>query len=140
MPHDTPETHPERKEIARFLLGRGSGQLAEAVAERTPLLESQAYARAGAGAARPPISFPDGLAPTPLVPPAGRGSDDPLPKADVVVITWTVDELAGLARVLTPGVDPAKLAALRPHFEPSTSRNCARTRPPRTARAWAATS
>ena len=30
--------------------------------------------------------------------------NDPLPKADVVVVTWTVDELAGLAKVITPKV------------------------------------
>ena len=44
--------------------------------------------------------------PAPIDPAPSK--DDPLPHADVVVITWTVDELAGLARVLTPGVSPAR--------------------------------
>jgi nucleoside phosphorylase len=33
---------------------------------------------------------------------------DPLPKADVLVVTWTRDEMRALADVLTPGVDPSK--------------------------------
>jgi nucleoside phosphorylase len=33
---------------------------------------------------------------------------DPLPPADVVVITWTRDEMQALADVLTPGVNPSK--------------------------------
>jgi nucleoside phosphorylase len=36
--------------------------------------------------------------------PAGDGSG-PLPKADVLVVTWTVDEGHALSRVLTPGKD-----------------------------------
>ncbi|HKY16461.1 MAG TPA: hypothetical protein VJM33_16160 [Microthrixaceae bacterium] len=34
--------------------------------------------------------------------------DDPLPKADVLVVTWTRDEMRALADVLTPGVDASK--------------------------------
>src|SRR6478736_1659320 len=33
---------------------------------------------------------------------------DPLPPADVVVVTWTRDEMQALADVLTPGVNPSK--------------------------------
>ena len=33
---------------------------------------------------------------------------DPLPRADVLVVTWTRDEVQALADVLTPGVDPSK--------------------------------
>ena len=36
------------------------------------------------------------------------GADSDLPAADVVVITWTVDELVGLARVLTPEISPTR--------------------------------
>ena len=32
-------------------------------------------------------------------------SDSPLPRADVLVVTWTVDEGHALSRVLTPGKD-----------------------------------
>ena len=36
---------------------------------------------------------------------AGRNSNSPLPRADVLVVTWTVDEGHALSRVLTPGKD-----------------------------------
>jgi hypothetical protein len=54
------------------------------------------------------IPFPDGLAPLPqpIDPPPDPSA--PLPKADVVVITWTVDENDALADVLTPGQSRAK--------------------------------
>ncbi|HEY8008215.1 MAG TPA: hypothetical protein VIE66_15775 [Methylocella sp.] len=47
--------------------------------------------------------------PKKLVPKTGpklrRRSNDPLPRADVLVVTWTVDEGHALSRVLTPGKD-----------------------------------
>jgi nucleoside phosphorylase len=50
------------------------------------------------------IHWPRGLAPkTGKKPSGGRGS--PLPRADVLVVTWTVDEGHALSRVLTPGKD-----------------------------------
>jgi nucleoside phosphorylase len=49
------------------------------------------------------IPWPKGLAPkTGPKPNIGAG---PLPKADVLVVTWTVDEGHALSRVLTPGED-----------------------------------
>jgi len=50
------------------------------------------------------ISWPDGLAPQTGKKPQGDGSG-PLPTADVLVVTWTVDEGHALSRVLTPGKD-----------------------------------
>lgn len=50
------------------------------------------------------IPWPDGLAPKTGPKPTGTGSG-PLPKADVLVVTWTVDEGHALSRVLTPGKD-----------------------------------
>ena len=50
------------------------------------------------------IPWPKGLAPKTGTKPAGNGSG-PLPKADVLVVTWTVDEGHALSRVLTPGKD-----------------------------------
>ena len=44
------------------------------------------------------------------------GPDDALPAADVVVVTWTVDELAGLARVLTPNVSADRWHRYARHF------------------------
>jgi hypothetical protein len=50
------------------------------------------------------IPWPKGLAPQTGPKPKGTGSG-PLPKADVLVVTWTVDEGHALSRVLTPGKD-----------------------------------
>jgi hypothetical protein len=50
------------------------------------------------------IPWPTGLAPETGSKPAGGGRS-PLPNADVLVVTWTVDEGHALSRVLTPGKD-----------------------------------
>src|SRR5262249_43005480 len=50
------------------------------------------------------IPWPSGLAPKTGPKPAGTGSG-PLPQADVLVVTWTVDEGHATSRVLTPGKD-----------------------------------
>lgn len=50
------------------------------------------------------IPWPKGLAPKTGSKPSGDGSG-PLPRADVLVVTWTVDEGHALSRVLTPGKD-----------------------------------
>jgi Phosphorylase superfamily len=50
------------------------------------------------------IPWPAGLAPKTAAA-AGGVPGGPLPKADVLVVTWTVDEGHALSRVLTPGKD-----------------------------------
>jgi hypothetical protein len=50
------------------------------------------------------IPWPKGLAPKTGPKPRGTGNN-PLPRADVLVVTWTVDEGHALSRVLTPGKD-----------------------------------
>jgi nucleoside phosphorylase len=50
------------------------------------------------------IPWPKGLAPQTGGKPKGSSSS-PLPRADVLVVTWTVDEGHALSRVLTPGKD-----------------------------------
>jgi hypothetical protein len=50
------------------------------------------------------VKWPKGLSPTPATK-LNRTSADPLPSADVLVVTWTVDEGHALSRVLTPGKD-----------------------------------
>ena len=50
------------------------------------------------------IPWPKGLEPKTGAKPSGR-SNSPLPQADVLVVTWTVDEGHALSRVLTPGKD-----------------------------------
>ncbi len=50
------------------------------------------------------VPWPKGLAPKTGPAPTGA-HDGPLPRADVLVVTWTVDEGHALSRVLTPGKD-----------------------------------
>jgi len=50
------------------------------------------------------IPWPKRLAPAPARTLAARAGS-PLPRADVLVVTWTVDEGHALSRVLTPGKD-----------------------------------
>jgi len=50
------------------------------------------------------VPWPKKLAPKTGPKPAGDGSG-PLPRADVLLVTWTVDEGHALSRVLTPGKD-----------------------------------
>jgi hypothetical protein len=50
------------------------------------------------------VPWPKGFAPKTSSSPGGR-SGGPLPRADVLVVTWTVDEGHALSRVLTPGKD-----------------------------------
>jgi nucleoside phosphorylase len=50
------------------------------------------------------VPWPNGLVPKTGAKPRGTSSS-PLPRADVLVVTWTVDEGHALSRVLTPGKD-----------------------------------
>ncbi|TPQ33528.1 hypothetical protein C2U70_19035 [Bradyrhizobium guangdongense] len=50
------------------------------------------------------IPWPKGLAPQTGPKPKGT-SNSPLPRGDVLLVTWTVDEGHALSRVLTPGKD-----------------------------------
>jgi hypothetical protein len=50
------------------------------------------------------IPWPSGLAPVTGGKPSGSGAG-PLPRADALVVTWTMDEGHALSRVLTPGKD-----------------------------------
>jgi nucleoside phosphorylase len=113
---DPGPAHPDRKEIARYLLSRGLDEL-EQEPEPAPAggLRARALAPAPAmrslaavAAAKPTIVFPDGLAPLPRPLDPAPASSRALPKAEVVVITWTVDELAALAHVLTPAISPTR--------------------------------
>jgi hypothetical protein len=54
-----------------------------------------------------PIPWPKGLVPTTGPKPSGSGSG-PLPRADVLVVAWTVDEGHATSLVLTPGKDSSK--------------------------------
>ena len=52
------------------------------------------------------LNWPQGLAPTPTELAVEPDESDPLPKADVLVVTWTIAEMLALADVLTPRVNP----------------------------------
>ena len=52
------------------------------------------------------LSFPAGLAPSPYELDPEPATSDPMPRADVLVVTWTIAEMLALADVLTPGVNP----------------------------------
>jgi nucleoside phosphorylase len=66
-------------------------------------IDAEQFAVPAAVPALSPIPWPTGQAPAtmPLAP--IPGPDDPLPTADVLVVTWTVAEAEALADVLTPG-------------------------------------
>ena len=88
-----------RKELARRLLSEGIEPID---LDNHP---SQAMlAHAPTAAAKLAIPFPAGLEPTPTALSATPPLDAALPSADVVVVTWTVDETRALSDVLTPGV------------------------------------
>jgi nucleoside phosphorylase len=92
--------HPYRKEIARYLLSRGLADFGGAEAEDAAIDAEPMRAA--------PIPFPPGTAPIPAPLDPAPASSAALPRADVVVITWTVDEVAALAQVFTPGVSPKR--------------------------------
>ncbi|HZV27086.1 MAG TPA: hypothetical protein VFG00_12445 [Acidothermaceae bacterium] len=62
------------------------------------------------------IPWPKGLAPSPF--PAGHASPSaPLPRADVLVVTWTAAESRAMADVLTPGVHITEWAHYAEHWD-----------------------
>jgi nucleoside phosphorylase len=88
----------ERKRIARYLLSK----------EDHISIEPDEKVGVETMAAAPPISaarldfdYPENLkpAPSPITPKPNKS--DPLPTADIVIITWTVDEVDALADVFT---------------------------------------
>jgi hypothetical protein len=102
----------DRKELARYLLSRGADELGDAIsspakARELGLAETRAL----------DLTFPEGLAPAPKPISPKPDPQAPLPKADVVVITWTVDEVNALADVLTPKFRVAKWYQYKRHFE-----------------------
>jgi hypothetical protein len=86
-----------RTELARALLARG---IEEADLELRPSPEALAAMPARL---RLNLAFPQGLGPVPTPVDPAPEPGDALPRADVVVVTWTVDEQDALADVLTPG-------------------------------------
>jgi nucleoside phosphorylase len=83
--------------------------------EPTDRLFSTIPTEARAGLA--PIPWPDGLAPQTVTPTKATLPSHPLPKADVLVVTWTVAEAKALADVLTPGIPSTSWYAYRHKFD-----------------------
>lgn len=88
----------ERKEIARALLSEGIEPIDLVKEPDLAALPPEAALTADLA-----IPFPAGLAPTPTPAHPRPGTSDPLPRADVIVVTWTVAEQNALADVFTPG-------------------------------------
>src|SRR2546423_799348 len=82
--------HPNRVEIARYLLSRNAFLPPDVPRRERPRPITK-------------VVFPDGLAPESQPFAQAPSPDAALPAADVVVITWTADEAHALAHVLTPG-------------------------------------
>ncbi|AZK98065.1 MULTISPECIES: nucleoside phosphorylase-I family protein [Streptomyces] len=106
------DTLDDRVDIARALLSEG---ITQADLELSPDL---AAAPDGAVlAADLALVFPDGLAPVPQPFDTVPSPDAPLPRADVVVITWTVAEQNALCDVFTKGFGRLKWYRYTRNFE-----------------------
>jgi hypothetical protein len=100
-----------REELARELL---SAKIDDTDLELAPDLTALRPALLDAGLA---LDFPDGLAPRPQPQNPRPGLDAPLPRADVLAVTWTIDEQDAMCDVLTPGFARAAWYRYRRHFE-----------------------
>jgi hypothetical protein len=102
----------ERKELARYLLSRGADELEQAISSPA---KARAVGLADTRALN--LDFPEGLAPVPSPMDPKPDPLDKLPEADVVVVTWTVDEVNALADVLTPKFRVGKWYPYKRFFE-----------------------
>lgn len=86
----------ERKQIARELLEYSNEEmLLEEIMSENNLAAAPRCATAF------PFNYPDGLKPVPIPLTNFGGPSAALPKADVVVITWTIDEVRALSNIFT---------------------------------------
>lgn len=111
----TPSRRAAAAKVARLISDRGSDNLARHIVEfdpkqpahylfSAPPASEQAVALA-ARAHPPSIPWPAGLAPTPFRPEPKPTSTTPLPRADLLIVTYHAAEGHALADVLTPGWD-----------------------------------
>ena len=87
-----------RKVLAEMLLANGIDELDLQMRPEPEKVLARGIRVAGLS-----IQFPEGLAPAPTAPNLATVTTEPLPQAEVLVVTWTVDEQDALADVLTPG-------------------------------------
>lgn len=88
----------ERKQIARYLLSNEEPILS-LLEEESKAIETLAIKPRCATIFD--FNYPNGLKPTPLPIDPKPGKTDVLPKADIVVITWTIAEAKALANIFT---------------------------------------
>ena len=88
----------DRKLLARYLLGRNDPISMEpdeiSLAETALRMQSRC-------ATEFDFNYPDHLKPTPSPLNQVPDKSDPLPKSDIVVITWTADEVDALSDIFT---------------------------------------
>ncbi len=102
-----------RKDLARTILSAGADEYDMATEQVDPdLIGEEPGLLADLG-----LDFPEGLAPVPQQVTPHPAPELPLPNADVLVITWTVAELNGLADVLTPGFSRRRWYYYRHRFD-----------------------
>jgi hypothetical protein len=102
----------ERQEIAQLLLARGLDDVDLQMHPELDTLPAALVLTADLA-----IPFPSGLAPQVTTPDPKTVTTDRLPNADIVVITWTVDEQNALADVLTPGAGRKMWTRYNRNFE-----------------------
>lgn len=94
----TPQDLDYRKELARILIPEGRTEVDLMMQPNLSVLPVDQALTADLG-----LQFPQDLAPIPQELPNPPDPNAPLPAADVLVVTWTVDEQMGMCDVLTPG-------------------------------------
>lgn len=89
-----PEPTPKELALERIEFDGGAPEVARALAARAAAPPTLSHYT--------PVGWPEGLVPEPAsVAPEGSS----LPEADVLIVTWTVEEGSALAHVLTPGYE-----------------------------------
>jgi len=103
-----------RQFVARYLITKESQETSNvsahvmsAIADASVLPPCAKPIRNGTSLLPRQVNWAEGDA-TPIPKPlsATPSRDDPLPEADALIVTWTADEVAALARVMTPKVSP----------------------------------
>lgn len=102
-----------RKEIARELITNQITEIDGFLEVDETLLEAEAELTAISDT----LEYPEGLAPIPISISPKPGLNEALPKADILVVTWTVAEQNAMADILTPGVTRNGWYRYRHNFE-----------------------
>jgi len=102
-----------RKEIARELLANNISEF-DGLLEVDEKLQVQEAAVVGVSAS---LTYPGGLSPQPQAISPKPGINDPLPQADILVVTWTVAEQNALCDIMTPGISRHGWYRYRRNFE-----------------------